>query len=197
MSERWRAILFLGLPGAGKGTQGKIIGRAPGFHHSASGDAFRALDPQTPVGSRVHERIGRGEMLSDDLAIDLWHEYVQRGISAKKFQPDAQTLVLDGIPRTRAQAQMLEKDVDVRLVIHLAADEEQLVRRLTRRADIENRADDSDEQIIRKRMTIHRGQIDEVIGYYGERVTTVSAGGAVLEVLRDVVNAILASGVAR
>ena len=69
MAKRLKTILLFGAPGAGKGTQGKILGRIPGFFHLSSGDMFRALDPNSDLGQRVTSYSSKGELVPDDLTI--------------------------------------------------------------------------------------------------------------------------------
>lgn len=195
MSHRHPAILMLGLPGTGKGTHGRILGAVPGFYHSASGDVFRSLDPATDLGRRVHERMSRGEMLSDDLAVSLWREHLRRAIQAGDYDPADAYLVLDGIPRTAGQARMLDEDLDVLRVVHLVCDEEELVKRLLRRAQEQNRADDADEAVIRHRIQTHRSQIDAVRSHYPASVVVeINSRGPILSVFVEVAKAALPLG---
>src|ERR1700722_19602027 len=104
---RYRSILLFGAPGSGKGTQGKIIGTIPGFHHSATGDIFRSLDLQSEVGRKFWEYAGRGELVPDEFTINLWRQYIQGIEMINQFHPQSQFIVLDGIPRTLRQAELL------------------------------------------------------------------------------------------
>src|SRR5947207_6969648 len=133
--NRYRTILIFGAPGSGKGTQGKIIGQIPGFHHSSTGDIFRSLDLQSEMGRKFWEYAGRGELVPDEFTIHLWKQYIKGIEMINQFHPDSEVLVLDGVPRTVKQAQLLDDTIEVVKVIHLVcADLNKMVERLRRRA---------------------------------------------------------------
>src|SRR5260221_2435306 len=113
---RYRTILLLGAPGSGKGTQGKIIGNIPGFHHNATGDIFRSLDLQSEMGRKFWEYAGRGELVPDEFTIKLWKQFIKGLEMVNQFHPETEFLVLDGIPRNLAQARLLEDTLDVILI---------------------------------------------------------------------------------
>ena len=69
-SRRYKTVLLFGAPGAGKGTQGKILGKVPGFYHLACGDVFRSLDMGSELGSKFMEYSSRGELVPDALTIE-------------------------------------------------------------------------------------------------------------------------------
>src|SRR4029077_13934684 len=109
-------------PGSGKGTQGKILGTIPGFHHSATGEIFRSLDLTSEMGRQFWEYAGRGELVPDEFTIRLWKQYIKGMEMVNLFHPDSEFLVLDGIPRNLAQAKLLEDTLDVVLILYLRAD---------------------------------------------------------------------------
>src|SRR5882672_9220400 len=137
---KFRTILLFGAPGAGKGTQGKILGTIPNFFHCACGDVFRSLKTDTPVGQKFLEFSGRGQLVPDEPTIDLWREFIHNSTRNGRFHPDRDTLVLDGIPRNPHQAEMLDDTLEVVTIFYLRCTEmDQLVNRLQRRALKENR----------------------------------------------------------
>ena len=71
-SRRFRCVLLFGAPGTGKGTQGGILGRVPGFYHLAVGDVFRSIDINSPTGKEVHRYVSAGQLVPDDLTIRIW-----------------------------------------------------------------------------------------------------------------------------
>ena len=87
MADRYRTILLFGAPGSGKGTQGKIIGQIPGFHHSSTGDIFRSLDLQSEMGRKFWEYAGRGELVPDEFTIALWSQYIKGLELINQFHP--------------------------------------------------------------------------------------------------------------
>ena len=152
---RYRSILLFGAPGSGKGTQGKIIGSIPGFHHSSTGDIFRSLDLQSPMGRKFWEFAGRGELVPDEFTISLWKQYIKGMEMVNQFHPETEFLVLDGIPRNLGQARLLEDTLDVILILYLRADLNKMVERLKRRALKENRIDDASDSVIKRRLEVY------------------------------------------
>src|SRR4051794_37792642 len=132
MSEfkRYQTILLFGAPGSGKGTQGKIMGTIPGFHHSSTGDIFRSLDLQSDVGRKFWEYAGRGELVPDEFTIGLWKQYIKGLEFINQFHPETEFLVLDGLPRNRKQAELLKDLIDVVAIIYLRADKAKMIERL-------------------------------------------------------------------
>ncbi len=125
-------IILIGAQGSGKGTQAEKLSQALGICHVASGDLFRkAIDEKTELGSKVKGYLDRGELVPDDLTVAM----VLRRIA----EPDcAQGVLLDGFPRTIAQAQALEKGLaqagkHIDLVVYLKVPREELVKRLSGR----------------------------------------------------------------
>ncbi len=137
---------MLGAPGSGKGTQGKIIGAIPRFFHCACGDVFRQLDTRTELGRRFVEYSSKGELVPDELTVELWKNQIDRSEDSGVYKPDIDILVLDGIPRNAHQADMLAQYVEVTQVFHLSCpDREELMRRMRKRALKDNRLDDAKE----------------------------------------------------
>src|SRR5262245_58547592 len=111
---KYRTILLFGAPGAGKGTQGKILGTIPNFFHCACGDVFRSLSANDPIGRTFIEYSGRGELVPDEPTVELWRRFIHNCEKSGRFHPGHDTLVLDGIPRNVHQAEMLEGTLDVK-----------------------------------------------------------------------------------
>ena len=159
-----RNLLLLGPPGAGKGTQAIRLAARLGVPHVSTGDLLRAaVKAGTPLGREAKGFMDRGELVPDSVVIGVAVERIAR--------PDAKNgFVLDGFPRTLAQAEALDKDLarmGMRLdrCIVLVVDEESLIARLLKRAQIEGRADDND-ATIRNRMRVYRTQTEPLIAYY-------------------------------
>ena len=185
----YRSVLMFGPPGSGKGTQGKILERIPGLVHVSSGDMFRELDPNSDLGRIFLDYSSRGELVPDDLTVQLWQQHMDRLVSSRRIFPERETLILDGIPRSPHQAEMMADLIDVRLLLHLlAGDEEQMVQRIRRRALQENRLDDANEDVIRRRFREYDAETKGVLDCYDANLTrAIDAGAAPLEVLRQVV----------
>lgn len=191
--KRYRCVLLFGAPGTGKGTQGGILGKIPGFFHLAVGDIFRAIDRHSPMGQEIHSYVSAGQLVPDDLTIRIWRQALQAHITLGGYQPWQQLLVLDGLPRNVAQARLVQPDLDVRQVIYLQCqDEEGLIRRIQKRAMEEKRADDADEQVIRHRFEVYRGISAPVLKYYDdELISQVEASGTPAEVLARILSRVI------
>jgi adenylate kinase len=185
-----KSLLLFGAPGSGKGTQGKIMGTIPGFFHCSCGDVFRSIDLRTPIGKSFLEYSSRGELVPDNVAIDMWAEQIQKQVTLGRFKPEIDSLVLDGIPRNVPQAKMLGERLDVRRVFHLSCpDRSKLVERLKKRALRDNRLDDINEDVISQRLKTYEQETKPVLEFYGPSlVTTVDATQWPYQVLRNILN---------
>jgi len=190
MKNRYKTVLLLGAPGAGKGTQGKVLGTIPGFFHFACGDVFRQIDINSDLGKIFYEYSSRGELVPDDVTVQMWAESIRAHTILHVYKPLYDLLILDGIPRTIEQAKMMEAHIDVMKVIHLVcSDQEAMFERLRRRALKENRFDDADEKVIRKRWSVYESQTRPILEYYpSDLIVEVNSGGSPALVLRDVLD---------
>ncbi len=166
---KYRTFLLLGAPGAGKGTQGKILGTIPNFFHFACGDAFRNLTIESKLGQVFIEFSSQGKLVPDEPTIELWRREMDASVASGRYNPETDALVLDGLPRTPQQAEMLKNILDVKAVFYLAcSDMNKMVDRLQRRALRENRLDDANLSIIRSRLETYEKETKPVIDYYGK-----------------------------
>jgi adenylate kinase len=164
---RFKAVLLFGAPGSGKGTQGKILGSLPEFHHFACGDVFRSLDPTSRLGRLFAQYSQGGGLVPDEFTIELWSEAIQGRIDAGRFNPQTDILLLDGIPRTLAQAQLLDCRIEVLAIIYLVCNNvEEIVSRLRRRAAVDGRKDDTDEEVIRYRLDVYEEVTRPLLEFY-------------------------------
>jgi adenylate kinase len=184
----YRSILLFGAPGSGKGTQGKILGAIPHFFHCACGDVFRRLQPDSEIGRTFIEYSSRGQLVPDETTIALWRESIGQVIAAGQFHPEQDTLVLDGIPRNVAQAEMLRDTLDVTGVYYLrSANLKKLVVRIQHRALKENRFDDANVNVIRQRLKTYETETKPVLKFYGRRlVHDINADQTPAKVLADI-----------
>jgi adenylate kinase len=187
-----RTILLFGAPGSGKGTQGKILGTIPNFYHCACGDVFRNLNADSRLGRVFLEYSSRGELVPDEATVDLWRNNIQANTMLGRFNPERDTVVLDGIPRNAAQAQMLQGTLDVRALLHLTCpDMNKMVERLQRRALRDNRLDDANLDVIRNRLQVYDHETKPVLDFYGpDIVHSIDATQTPVEVLRDILRVI-------
>jgi adenylate kinase len=164
---RFKSVLLLGAPGSGKGVQGNILKSIPGFYHFSSGEVFRRLDVTSRLGKVFLEYSSHGELVPDDLVIEMWLANVNAHAVLGDFRPSRDLLVLDGIPRTVLQAELLGRYLDVLKVVHLSCnDMEMMVGRLRGRALKENRPDDADERVIRNRFAVYERETKPLLEYY-------------------------------
>jgi adenylate kinase len=163
----YKTVLLFGAPGSGKGTQGKMISALPGFHHVACGDVFRALDRSSPIGQEFARYATGGGLVPDELTVQLWQATMAAMVADGRYDPGKQTLLLDGIPRTLEQAQLMAASLNVIAVVHLFVNDiSQIVQRLQARASKENRKDDADVEVIRHRIDVYEEQTRPVLQYY-------------------------------
>lgn len=190
---RYRTILFFGAPGSGKGTQGKILGKTPGFYHCACGDVFRSLDPTSALGAEFLEYSSRGQLVPDEITVRLWHESILKTVKSGKFNPDRDYLILDGIPRNVTQAELMEEHIEVRRVFHLSCPErDKLVARLKKRALRDNRLDDANEEVIRHRLATYDSESKPMLEHYSSvRRHDIDASMSPLEVLHRIILGLL------
>ena len=191
---RYKTLLLFGAPGAGKGTQGKILGSIPNFFHCACGDVFRNLRIDNELGRIFLEFSSKGELVPDEATIRLWKNSIQGSQSLGHFNPDKDTLVLDGIPRSVNQAEMLQEALDVRAVFYLTCSNfNRLVERLQRRALRENRLDDANLAVIKNRLETYDRETKPVLDFYGANlVHTIDSNQTPVNVLRDILRRIAA-----
>lgn len=172
-----RRILFIGPPGAGKGTQAAMLARALKVPHVSTGAMLRdAVAAGTDLGQQVASVMAAGDLVSDDLVVAI----VDDRLSAY----DARCgYLLDGFPRNVAQARALNDAVvnAIGTVILLEADTDELVARLVKRAEEEGRADDN-EETIRRRLEVYAQETAPLVDHYGDAVIRIDGVGSIDEV---------------
>jgi adenylate kinase len=189
----YRTILLFGAPGMGKGTQGKALGALPGFFHCSSGDLFRSLKPGTPLGQLVETYANRGELVPDAPSIQIWQQFMDDRIQAGRFRPGQDILLLDGIPRTVAQAELLQNTLEVAAVFNLrCTPADVLIQRLQSRALIEGRRDDASPEVVRTRLEVYERESKPVLQFYDPRLQhDIDAGQPPAKVLFDILDCFL------
>jgi adenylate kinase len=189
---KYRTLLLFGAPGSGKGTQGKILGTIPNFFHCSCGDVFRNLTIDSKLGRVFVEYSSKGQLVPDEPTIDLWRTNIQAQTTFGRFNPEKDTLLLDGIPRNPQQAEMLKDTLDVKAVFYLScSDLNKLTERLQRRALRENRLDDANLDVIRDRLATYENETKPVLDYYGPKyVYAIDSTQSPINVLRDILRVI-------
>lgn len=188
-------LVLLGPPAAGKGTQAsRITGRFGGMH-IATGDILRDdAERGTELGRRAQDLMERGDLVPDELVISMMLERVGEVDCAEGF-------VLDGFPRTVPQAEALDLRLvelgrPLHVVVSLEIDEDELRRRLARRAEEQDRAEDEDEEAIRRRLELFASETGPLVDYYARRglLARVDGAGEVGEVAGRVGAVLAATG---
>jgi len=188
----FRRLLLLGAPGVGKGTQAVRLVQKLGIPQISTGDMLRAAVANGgPVGHEAKAYMDRGELVPDAVVIGVAEERLR--------QPDTERgFILDGFPRTTAQAQALDALLTklgrrLERCLVLSVHEDALVERIRKRAQVEGRSDDNEESV-RTRMRVYRQQTAPLIAYYKAQgiVVELDGLGTVEEVARRIEGALAA-----
>jgi adenylate kinase len=180
-------VVILGPPGAGKGTQGKLIAAEAGIPHVNTGEMFRAeVAAESDLGRRVRAILDAGDLVPDDLTIEV--------VRARLAQDDtAGGFILDGFPRTLAQAEALDRlleDLDrgeLSVVLDFHVPDEMAIQRLLGRAAEQGRSDDTPDKI-QHRLRVYHEQTEPLVEYYRVRglLVGIHADRSVEEVFAEV-----------
>ncbi len=189
-STKYRTHLLFGMPGSGKGTQGAVLGQLPGLIHISMGDIFRKIPKYGRIGREIEEYTSQGRMVPDELTVRIFKRHLHIMEMQEIVLPEQHTLILDGLPRSYAQAEMLDSVVDVIQIFHLRIKDTKLaMERLKVRALRENRLDDMNEEVIRRRLNTYYEETYKTLSFYpAEIVYDIDAGQCMIDVLRDIVN---------
>jgi adenylate kinase len=180
-------IVILGPPGAGKGTQGKLIAAEAGIPHINTGDMFRAeCAAGTELGEKVKTILDDGDLVPDDLTIEVVRARLAQGDTTDGF-------ILDGFPRTLAQAEALDRVLaeldggELSTVLDFEIPDEIAVQRLLGRAAVEGRSDDLPD-LIRHRLDVYHEKTEPLVEYYRTRglLVPIHADRSVEEVFSEV-----------
>jgi adenylate kinase len=179
-------LILFGPPGSGKGTQSAQIAEKYHLVHLSTGDIFRReIRNKSVLGLKVQSIIEKGELVPDDLLLEILRSAFQDAGNPRGF-------VLDGYPRTIRQAEDLDKLLketgnQVSLVLSLDIDEEEVIKRLLKRAQLEGRKDDT-EEVIRNRMKIYHAQTHPLMEFYKKqkKFKSVAGVGSIEDIFRDI-----------
>ncbi|HKM56267.1 MAG TPA: nucleoside monophosphate kinase [Isosphaeraceae bacterium] len=189
-STKYRTILLFGMPGSGKGTHGLVLGQLPDVVHISMGDIFRKIPKHGRLSREIEQYTSQGRMVPDELTVRIFKRHLHILEMQELLSPEQHTLILDGLPRTYPQAEMLESILNVVQIFHLRIEDTQLaMERLKIRALRENRLDDMNEEVIRRRLHTYYEETYKTLSYYPpEIIYEVDAGQSMIDVLRDIVN---------
>lgn len=189
-ATKYRTILLFGMPGSGKGTQGAVLGQLPDFMHISCGEVFRRLSKHGELGQEIVRYTSQGAMVPDEVTVKIWKRHIQILELQELIFPSIHTLLLDGLPRNYAQAEMLDEMLDVVQVFHLnITDTSKAMERLKARALRENRLDDINDEVIKRRLATYYDETFQTLKFYDPSIVyEIDAAQPTLDVLRDIVN---------
>ena len=179
-------LILFGPPGSGKGTQSEKLIAKYGLKHLSTGDLLRSeIAGQTPLGVEAKKFMDKGQLVPDEVVIGMIS-------SALDTNPNAKGFLFDGFPRTPAQAEALDKLLELKktsiaVMLALNVSEEELVKRLMKRGETSGRSDDTNENVIRARITEYRNKTAAVADYYYEfdKVVMIKGEGTVDDIFKS------------
>jgi adenylate kinase len=188
-SRKYRTILLFGMPGSGKGTQGAVLGQLPDLVHVSMGDVFRKIPKYGHFGQEIERYTSKGALVPDDLTVRIWERHIQILEMQELLLPGQHTLILDGLPRNYAQAERLDHVLDVIQIFHLHINDiGRASERLKARALRENRLDDMNEEVIKRRLQTYYDETFKTLRFYPDGlVYDIDAGQPPIDVLRDII----------
>jgi adenylate kinase len=184
-------LILFGPPGSGKGTQSEKLIAQYGFKHLSTGDLLRAeIAQKTTLGLEAQSYMEKGQLVPDAVVIGMIDAAVDNNLQVPGF-------LFDGFPRTTAQAEALDKllsskNTGIALVLFLQVPEEELLARMINRAKTSGRADDADENVQRKRLSVYKNETLPVATHYAQfnKVKEVEGVGTVDEIFNSLSNEI-------
>ena len=176
-------IILFGPPGSGKGTQSEKLIAAYGFKHLSTGDLLRTeIANKTPLGIEAKIIMDKGQLVPDEVVVGMISTALDNNSQAKGF-------LFDGLPRTTAQSEALDnllklKNTEIGVVLAMDVSEEELVKRLINRGLTSGRSDDTNEAVIRARITEYQEKTTVVANYYSQfkKVVHLKGEGTVEEI---------------
>ncbi len=189
----YQAVLLVGPPGVGKGTQGKMLAQIPGIFHISSGDMFRALDSNSKFGRIFQEYAAVGKLVPDEVTIKIWKDYMATKVRETVYKPKTDLLILDGIPRNITQANLIAPFVNLFRVIYMVCENREVMfKRIRGRSLKEHRIDDAEELVVRYRWDVYKRETEPLINYYPqERIRIVDANTIASDVLHQILSTIV------
>lgn len=176
-------LILFGPPGSGKGTQSEKLIAKYGLKHLSTGDLLRTeITQKTPLGLEAKSLMDRGQLVPDEVVTGMIS-------SALEANPQAKGFLFDGFPRTPAQAEALDKLLELKntsigVMLALEVSEEELIKRLLKRGETSGRSDDNNENVIRARIEEYNSKTAPVLGYYKHfnKVIHIHGEGSVDEI---------------
>ena len=185
-------LILFGPPGSGKGTQASKLVERFGLTHISTGDLFRyEIGNNTPLGTKAQAYMDKGELVPDEVTIGMLENKLN-------MSPNPKGYILDGFPRTIAQAEALDKimvsrSVNVTHLIALEVNEDEIVTRLLERGKTSGRPDDANEEVIRSRIKEYEAKTSVVYDYYDkqDKSQKVEGIGSIDDITKKLISALL------
>jgi adenylate kinase len=190
-------LILFGPPGSGKGTQAEKLIKKYNLFHISTGDMFRyELSNNTELGQLARSYMEKGQLVPDSVTISMLKKRVDDNPHVKGF-------IFDGFPRTTPQAEALdallaEKGQSITGLVELSVDEDEIVKRVLLRGKTSGRADDNDEEIIRRRIQVYRNETTPVAEFYGQfgKAHKIEGVGSIDDIFTNLCQTIDGLGVA-
>jgi adenylate kinase len=184
-------LILFGPPGSGKGTQSEKIVEKFGLIHLSTGNILRQeISDKTPLGNEAKNFMDKGQLVPDAVVIAMISSHLDK-------HPYAKGILFDGFPRTVAQAEALDKFLDLKKspiskVLALQVDEEELTKRLIKRGETSGRSDDTNEEVIRRRFSVYKKETEPVAEYYKHqgKFEVIKGVGSIDDIFESLSNAI-------
>jgi adenylate kinase len=184
-------LILFGPPGSGKGTQSEKLVEKYGLIHLSTGNLLREeIANKTPLGMEAKNFMDKGQLVPDEVVIGMIDNSLDHHKEAIGF-------LFDGFPRTAAQAEALDKLLELKrtgiaIVLALEVSEEELVKRLLNRGKTSGRSDDTNESVIRKRFAVYTNETEPVASHYKKekKFQSVKGEGSVDDIFHAICNAI-------
>jgi adenylate kinase len=184
-------LILFGPPGSGKGTQSEKLIAKYGLKHLSTGDLLRSeIANMSPLGIEAKKMMDKGQLVPDEVVIGMISSALDSNRGAKGF-------LFDGFPRTSAQAEALDKllelkNTSIAVMLALNVSEEELTKRLMKRGETSGRSDDTNETVIRARITEYHNKTAAVADYYKifDKVVMVKGEGTVDDIFKELSNEI-------
>ncbi len=179
-------IVIFGAPGSGKGTQGELIAKKYKLEHVSTGELLRdEISAGTKLGNTANEYISKGQLVPDNIVIDIIDELIKKNLDKKGF-------IFDGFPRTVAQGVALddklkENNLSITSILCLDVEEESLIERLLNRGKIEGRADDNRETI-ESRLKVYHQQTEPLKEFYNKqgKLSVIEGNGTIENIFSSI-----------
>jgi len=187
-------IVLFGPPGAGKGTQSQKIIDHYNLTHIATGDLFRKhMGEGTELGKQAKQYMDAGQLVPDDLVIDMVDHELNESKSNKAGEPPRGGIIFDGFPRTIPQAKALDdflesKGTSITCMIALEVPDKELKKRILERGKVSGRSDDQDEEKINIRLMVYRKATLPVADYYKKqgKFSSVNGVGSIEDIFEGI-----------